>query len=146
MGASPGLQTNWIELIVRMIHPAFCRMGGDALRAWMVVVVVVMLPVFGRAEYNCSMVPVPANMTDFFTSLRTTCQMLQQGTGKTAQHSMHVTSVNPKTNQTLEMWADCSLNQDETFCEVREVVLIKYDDKLIECVLHLWLQRWQSPR
>jgi hypothetical protein len=33
MGGSPGLQTNLLELIVRMIHPAFCRMSGDALRA-----------------------------------------------------------------------------------------------------------------
>ena len=31
MGGSPGLQTSWLELIVRMIHPAFCRMGDDAL-------------------------------------------------------------------------------------------------------------------
>ena len=31
MGGSPGLQTNWLELIVRMIHPGFCRMGDDAL-------------------------------------------------------------------------------------------------------------------
>jgi hypothetical protein len=31
MGGSPGLQTNSTQLIVRMIHPAFCGMGGDAL-------------------------------------------------------------------------------------------------------------------
>jgi hypothetical protein len=32
MGGAPGLQTNSTQLIVRMIHPAFCGMGGDALR------------------------------------------------------------------------------------------------------------------
>lgn len=100
--------------------PAAMGVVVVVVRAWMVVVgICAMLPLFGRAEYNCSMVPVPANMTDFFTFLRSTCQTLQQGTGKMPQHSMHATSINPKTNQTLEVWADCSLNQDETFCEVR---------------------------
>jgi hypothetical protein len=32
MGGAPGLQTNSTQLIVRMIHPAFCGMGGDALK------------------------------------------------------------------------------------------------------------------
>jgi hypothetical protein len=31
MGGSPGLQTNSTQLIVKMIHPAFCGMGGDVL-------------------------------------------------------------------------------------------------------------------
>jgi hypothetical protein len=117
------------------------------LRAWMVVVgICVMLPVFGRAEYNCSMVPVPTNTMDFFTFLRSTCQTLQQGTGKTPQHSMHVTSINPKTNQTLEVWADCSLNQDETFCEVRrEVVRMKLSNKM-SLFFCFRLQCWRPSR
>lgn len=77
-----------------------------------------MLTKFATAEYNCSTTSMELENSDFLTYFKTSCKDLETGVGKSAGHTMHVHTVSQKTNQTLYMWADCSLNQNQAFCMV----------------------------
>jgi hypothetical protein len=37
---------------------------------------------------------------------------------------MHIESIDPKTNRTLFVWADCGLEEDASYCRVIYVLLI----------------------
>jgi hypothetical protein len=81
------------------------------------------LPKLVSAVYNCSNETVVPEATDFFHHLKTSCNLLQAEVGSNSNHMMHIESIDPKSNRTLSVWADCGLEEDASYCRVIYVLL-----------------------
>jgi hypothetical protein len=94
------------------------------------------LPKPVSAVYNCSNETVVPEATDFFHHLKTSCNLLQAEVGSNSNHMMQIKSIDPKSNRTLFVWADCGLEEDASYCRVIIYVL------LILKLPFAWMSGW----
>lgn len=114
-----------------MASPWWCCYSADAPHHIVMTMLLVasfsllsILPKPISAVYNCSNETVVPEATDFFHHLKTSCNLLQAEVGSNSNHMMHIESIDPKSNRTLFVWADCGLEEAASYCRVIYVLLI----------------------